>query len=71
MQRWKSRNSSSLPVEGKVFSLTFPFIEQPLALKTHAQRVSEWRYSATIDRRHYFRKRNEPRVRRSILRPCS
>src|SRR5215470_8321888 len=31
---WKSRNSPSLSVEGRVFSLTFPFIEQALALKT-------------------------------------
>jgi hypothetical protein len=31
---WKSSNSSPLSVEGEVFSLTFPFIEQALALKT-------------------------------------
>src|SRR5215470_5102479 len=31
---WKSRNSPSLSVEGRVFSLTFPFIEQVLALTT-------------------------------------
>jgi len=29
---WKSRNSSSLPVEGKIFSLTFPFIELTILL---------------------------------------
>src|ERR1035437_5093779 len=28
---WKSRKVSPLPVEGKVFFLTFPFIEQTLA----------------------------------------
>src|ERR1035437_6691513 len=29
---WKSREVSPLPVEGKVFFLTFPFIEQALSL---------------------------------------
>jgi hypothetical protein len=28
---WKSRNSSPLSVEGEVFSLTFPFIEQAIS----------------------------------------
>ena len=28
---WKSRNSAPLSVEGQVFSLTFPFIEQAIA----------------------------------------
>ena len=31
---WKSSNSSPLSVEGEVFSLTFPFIEQALATTT-------------------------------------
>src|SRR5215472_9696807 len=30
---WKSSNCSSLPVGGEIFSLTFPFIEQAIALK--------------------------------------
>ena len=29
---WKSSNCSSLPVEGQKFSLTFPFIEQAIAI---------------------------------------
>jgi hypothetical protein len=29
---WKSSNSSPLSVEGEVFSLTFPFIEQAITL---------------------------------------
>src|SRR5881628_1099947 len=31
-QGWKSSNSSPLPVEGEVFFLTFPFIDQAFAL---------------------------------------
>src|SRR5437016_8751006 len=31
---WKSSNSSPLPVEGEVFFLTFPFIDQAFALRT-------------------------------------
>ena len=31
---WKSSNSSPLPAEGEIFSLTFPFIEQAFALRT-------------------------------------
>jgi hypothetical protein len=34
---WKSSNGSSLPVEGEIFSLTFPFIEQAFTLKTPAE----------------------------------
>ena len=33
---WKSSNSSPLSVEGQVFSFTFPFIEQALALTTYS-----------------------------------
>jgi hypothetical protein len=29
---WKSSNCSPLPVEGEIFSLTFPFIDQAIAL---------------------------------------
>ena len=29
---WKSRNFSQLPVEGEIFFLTFPFIEQAITL---------------------------------------
>jgi hypothetical protein len=28
---WKSRNFSQLPVEGEIFFLTFPFIDQAIA----------------------------------------
>src|ERR1700751_4024697 len=31
---WKSSNCSPLPVEGEVFSLTFPFIDQAMSLRT-------------------------------------
>src|ERR1700737_4529890 len=31
---WKSRKVSPLPVEGEIFSLTFPFIDQAIALTT-------------------------------------
>src|SRR5438552_19039451 len=31
---WKSSNSSPLPVEGEVFFLTFPFIDQAIMLRT-------------------------------------
>jgi hypothetical protein len=31
---WKSSNLSPLPVEGEIFSLTFPFIDQAITLKT-------------------------------------
>jgi len=43
------------------------------ALSTQNPRsaVSEWRYFGNNRRRHYFRKRNKLRVRRSILRPRS
>ena len=30
---WKSSHCSPLPVEGETFFLTFPFIEQAIALK--------------------------------------
>src|SRR5438128_8024079 len=33
-QGWKSSNSSPLPVEGEVFFLTFPFIDQAFTLRT-------------------------------------
>jgi hypothetical protein len=33
-QGWNARKSSLLPVEGEVFPLTFPFIEQAFALTT-------------------------------------
>jgi hypothetical protein len=31
---WKSSNCSPLPVEGEIFFLTFPFIDQAIALRT-------------------------------------
>jgi len=37
---WKSSNFSQLPVEGEIFSLTFPFIEQPLGLAQFQDRVA-------------------------------
>jgi len=36
---WKSRNSSPLSVDGQVFFLTSPFIEQAIALKTLGERM--------------------------------
>jgi hypothetical protein len=36
---WKPRKSSPPPVEGELFSLTFPFIDQALALKTPSMSV--------------------------------
>ena len=34
---WKSSNCSPLPVEGEIFFLTFPFIEQAISLRTPVQ----------------------------------
>src|SRR5438552_15748735 len=41
---WKSSNSSPLPVEGEVFFLTFPFIDQAFALRTRL--LVKWRFIA-------------------------
>jgi len=48
---WKSRNSSPLSVEGEVFSLTFPFIEQVLMGDLGCFAVTEFieRSSNTVD----------------------
>jgi hypothetical protein len=43
---WKSRNFSQLPVEAEIFLLTFPFIEQAIALTTrsmHYERTPRFR----------------------------
>src|SRR5205809_2526964 len=34
---WKSSNSSPLPVEGEVFFLTFPFIDQAIAVMNYGE----------------------------------
>src|SRR5262249_7575390 len=38
---WKSSYCSPLPVEGEIFFLTFPFIEQAISPKTPGSGVSE------------------------------
>jgi hypothetical protein len=43
---WKSSNSSLLPVVGEIFSLTFPFIEQAVAIDK--VRRSRRRFRQTI-----------------------
>ena len=49
---WKPRKSSSPPVEGKLFPLTFPFIDQALAqacaICTPENRVNECFYEKVI-----------------------
>src|SRR5438094_10383959 len=37
-QGLEGKKSSSLPVEGGIFSLTFPFIEQAISLRTRCER---------------------------------
>jgi hypothetical protein len=38
---WKSKKVSLLPVEGEIFFLTFPFIDQAIALKTPNERYRD------------------------------